>query len=69
MVLAQRYVKFTTSVGKMFEICVNAWKKIWSMTPNKLGGERNYVADFEIYDNRTSDPKNTILDIYIGIKN
>ena len=53
----------------MFEICVNAWKKIWSMTPNKLGGERNYVADFEIYDNRTSDPKNTILDIYIGIKN
>lgn len=34
-----------------------------------LGGERAYIADFEIYDERSSDPPhNAIFDIYIGIK-
>lgn len=67
-VAAQDYVKFTTEPGAMPKICIDAWQNIWSMSPNELGGERSYIADFEVYDDRAQDPKNTILDIYIGIK-
>ena len=64
----QTYVKFTNGPGQMPEVCVNAWKKIWDMSVSDFGGKRVYVADFEIYDERSQDPKNTILDIYVGIK-
>ncbi len=33
-----------------------------------LGGVRAYIADFEVYDHRSIDPQNTVLDIYIGVK-
>jgi len=49
-------------------VVVNAWKEIWKMPSDELGGERIYLADFEIYDERAADLKNTVLDIYIGIK-
>ena len=26
------------------------------------------IADFEVYDERASDPNSTIVDIYVGIK-
>jgi predicted transcriptional regulator YdeE len=51
--------------------CVDNFKlfqQIWKMSANDFGGERTYIADFEIYDQRASDPTNVILDIYIGIK-
>ena len=32
----------------------------------KLSGKRKYIADFEVYDERASDPNNTVIDIYIG---
>ena len=34
-----------------------------------MGGERSYIADFELYDERSHDYSNAVLDIYIGIKN
>ncbi|VVC75397.1 hypothetical protein AQUSIP_06870 [Aquicella siphonis] len=63
-----RYQKFTTPAGKMPEVVINAWQEIWKMSANDFGGERAYIADFEVYDQRASDPANTSLDIYIGIK-
>jgi predicted transcriptional regulator YdeE len=65
---AGKYQKFTTSSGKMPEIVINAWQQIWKMSSEDFGGERAYVADFEIYDQRASDPDHASLDIYIGIK-
>jgi predicted transcriptional regulator YdeE len=65
---AAKYQKFTTSSGKMPAVVINAWQAIWKMTPNDFGGDRAYIADFEVYDQRAMDPDNTILDIYIGIK-
>jgi predicted transcriptional regulator YdeE len=62
-----RYQKFTTAPGKMPEVVVNAWQKIWEMTSEVLGGNRKYQADFEVYDQRATDPNHTILDLYIGI--
>ena len=64
---AQHYAKFTNEPGPMPDVCINMWKKIWTMTPENFGGERRYLADFEIYDERAQDHQNVVLDIYIGI--
>ena len=65
---SQRYVKFTSKPGPMPAVCIDLWQKIWAMTPEQLGGERSYIADFEVYDERAADHLNVVLDIYIGIK-
>ena len=43
------------------------WKTIWTMKSPDFGGDRAYVSDFEIYDERSHNPKNVVLDIYIGV--
>lgn len=63
------YQKFTTPAGKMPEIVIHAWQKIWQMNNKDFEGKRTYVADFEIYDQKAINPENSIVDIYIGIKN
>lgn len=65
---AAKYQKFTTPAGKMPEVVINAWMQIWQMTAKDFEGERAYIADFEVYDQRASDPLDAILDVYIGIK-
>jgi len=67
-ITAAKYQKFTTPSGKMPEVVINAWQQIWKMTSDDFDGNRAYVADFEVYDQRASDPTNASLDIYIGIK-
>ena len=39
--------------------------KIWQMNDDELGGKIRYLADFELYDERASDPdhQNIVLDI------
>jgi predicted transcriptional regulator YdeE len=63
----QNYVKFTSSPGKMPDVCINMWQSIWKMSAADLGGKRSYSADFEIYDDRSQNPNAAVLDIYIGI--
>jgi predicted transcriptional regulator YdeE len=64
---AQNYVKFTSTPGKMPAVCIDMWQNIWKMKAADLGGERVYIADFEVYDERSQDPEHAVLDIYIGI--
>ena len=64
----QNYIKFTNGPGNMPGVCIDVWKKVWAMNDAQLGGERKYIADFEIYDERASDHNNTILDVYIGVE-
>lgn len=64
---AQTYTKFTNGPGTMPDVCMNAWKEIWNMSSETLGGQRAYRADFEIYDERAQDHHQVELDIYIGI--
>lgn len=66
---AAQYQKFTTPAGKMPEVVINAWQQIWKMSSDDFKGKRAYQADFEIYDQRASDPSNTIVDIHVGIIN
>ncbi len=65
---AGRLVKFTTNPGVMPTVIINAWQEIWKMSPQELGGQRNYLVDFERYDERALNPNNTVAEIYIGIK-
>ncbi len=65
---AQNYVKFTNGPGSMPYVCKSVWQRIWKMTSEEFGGERAYLADFEIYDERARDRNNIILDVYVGIK-
>ena len=65
---SQTYAKFTTEQGSLPAVVVNAWQKIWAMSIQDFGGTRRYHTDFELYDERASNPQNAIADIYIGIK-
>lgn len=65
---AQKYAKFTDGPSKMPEVCIGIWQHIWGLNPQDFGGERGYIADFELYDERSYDHNNATLDIYIGIK-
>ncbi len=65
----QTYAKFTSARGLMPDVCINLWHKIWNMSAQELQGERAYIADFEVYDERAIDFTNTELDVYVGIVN
>lgn len=65
---AQTYAKFTNGPGAMPGVCIAVWQRVWGSSPKDLGGQRGYVADFEIYDERAYDPTSTVLDVYIGIE-
>lgn len=65
---AQTYAKFTNASGPMPAVCIEMWQNIWKMNASDLGGKRAYIADFEVYDERSHDHNNVILDIYIGIQ-
>jgi predicted transcriptional regulator YdeE len=65
---AQKHVKCTNGPGVMPALCINSWKDIWAMTSEQLGGEREYLADLEMYDERAYDPRNVVFDIFVGIR-
>ena len=63
------YQKFTTDAGKIPEIVIHAWQKIWQMTTSDFEGRRRYHTDFEMYDERAKNPADAVVDIYVGIIN
>jgi len=67
LIPAQKYAKFTIGPGVIPEIVIDAWQKIWAMDEKALGGQRTFLADFEIYDSRSVDFSNSTVEIFIGI--
>ncbi len=65
---AGRYALFTTEKGPAAKVVPEAWMRINSLPKSAVGGDRVYGADFEIYDERASDPQNSQVDIYVGIR-
>jgi len=49
--------------GKMPDCVANTWREIWQMDI-----DRAYIADFEVYDERSKDWNNAVVDIFIGVK-
>ena len=65
---AQRYAVVRTERGPIPGIVIDAWRAIWSMTPEALGGPRAYEADFEVYDEGSADPADAQVEIWIGLE-
>ena len=63
----QKYLKLTSNKGKIPDIVIDIWNKIWKMKSEDFGAKRAYIADFEIYDERSHDMENAEIDVYIGL--
>ena len=62
-----KYAILTSEIGPAPHVVPSLWQRIWSMTPSELGGVRSYQADFELYDQRSSNPEQAQVDIYLGL--
>ncbi len=66
---AGRFKVITSDKGPVQNIVIKSWQQIWSMEDgSELGGKRSYQADYEVYDERSRDPQNAEVDIYLGIQ-
>jgi predicted transcriptional regulator YdeE len=66
---AGKYAVFTTALGPVGKVVSEKWQEILDLeSKSRLGGNRAYKADFEIYDQRSHDPQNSQVDVYIGLK-
>lgn len=66
-IFAGRYAVISSERGPIHEIVPRIWQHIWSMGPEELGGTRAFKTDYEIYDQRTADPENAQIDVYVGL--
>lgn len=64
---AGTYTRFTTEPGPLPHVILDAWYNIWQMTIEELGGNRCFHTDFEIYDERTTNPMAAVIDVYVGV--
>ena len=65
---AGKYTVFTSGRGPVGKVVPETWSRIWTSAKSALGGARTYKTDFELYDQRSADPQNAQVDIYVGIK-
>ncbi|HXC94680.1 MAG TPA: GyrI-like domain-containing protein [Edaphobacter sp.] len=63
-----RYAVITSERGPVGEVVRDVWQRIWSMSEEELGGKRAFQTDYEIYDQRSADPENAQIDVYIGLR-
>jgi predicted transcriptional regulator YdeE len=59
----QTYIKRVAKGNLMQGIVYEEWTKIWNADLN-----RAFTADFEVYDERTQNPENAEVDIFISVK-
>ena len=65
---AGTFAVFTSEKGAAAKVVPETWMKINSLPHSAVGGDRVYRADYEIYDERASDPANAQVDVYVGIR-
>ncbi|MDR0193861.1 MAG: GyrI-like domain-containing protein [Myroides sp.] len=57
------YRKITTKGDLTQGLIIKEWEKIWSEN-----WDRKYTADFEVYDEKASNPHDAEVSIYVAIK-
>src|SRR5262245_51632414 len=65
---AQKFAVFTSEKGPAQKVVARLWMKINSLPQTAVGGDRRYKADFEVYDERATEPENLHTDVYVGIR-
>ena len=64
-----KYAVVASARGPVAQVVPKAWQQVYSLDDNKqLGGARAYKADFELYDQRSQNPQDSQVDLYIGLK-
>jgi len=64
-----KYAVVTSAKGQVAQVVPQAWQRVWGLEDNKqLGGARAYKADFEVYDQRSQNPQDSQVDLYVGLK-
>jgi predicted transcriptional regulator YdeE len=64
-----KYAVITSARGPVQKVVPQAWQEVWSLEDkSQLGGARAYRTDFEVYDQRSRDPQDSQVDIFVGIK-
>jgi len=61
------YALITSEKGPVGRVVVAAWQQVWALE-NRAQLARAYKADFEVYDSRATDPQNSQVDLYVGLK-
>ncbi len=56
------YKKFTTAKGKLSEVVIGKWMEIWTSDLT-----RSYTADFELYTEKSQNPDDAEVDIFIAV--
>ena len=64
IVPSNTYQIMTTQKGPSWKVVLELWQEIWKFHEEN----RNYLFDYELYDQRSGDPNNAEVDIYVGIK-
>jgi predicted transcriptional regulator YdeE len=66
---AGKYAVVTSEKGPAAQVVPQAWQRVWSLEDEEqLGGARAYKADFELYDQRSQNPQDSQVDLYVGLK-
>lgn len=60
------FQKFTTDTGKIPDVVVQEWLKIWQLLDVNSPGKRKYATDFEIH--HYTDLNQASVDIYVSLK-
>lgn len=64
---AGKYAIVQSDKGALPVIMPKIWQQIWSLSPQDLGGQRAFEADYEVYP-AGFDPQNVQVTIHIGLK-
>lgn len=67
IVPAAKYAVFTTERGPFAKVVAEAWQGIWKWSATS-GMKRAFTGDFERYDERSMNPEDAQIDIYIAIQ-
>jgi predicted transcriptional regulator YdeE len=62
------YATITTEKGPVVDVLQDAWKRIWAMPADELGGRRAFLTDYEVYDGRAADPENAQVEIHLSLE-
>ena len=64
-----KYAVVTSAKGPVSQVVPQAWQRVYHLDDNQqLGGIRAYKADFELYDQRSRNPQDSQVDLYVGVK-
>ncbi len=64
-----RFAVITSAKGPVEQVVPQVWQHVYSLdNSHQLGGTRAYRADFELYDQRSQNPQDAQVDLYIGLK-